>query len=119
MPDNGMMAPDERHLPQELPNVWRSDAAKVRRLGAEPQAATLEACADALERALGEHDNEPLTIPQAATETGLSESHLYRVVSEGRVPNAGRKGRPRIRRRDLPGCAFSAQRGILPARKVP
>lgn len=39
---------------------------------------------------------------QADRESGFSVGHLYRMVGTGQIPNAGRKGAPRIRRRDLP-----------------
>ena len=47
-------------------------------------------------------DDELLTLPQAAERSGISEEHLGRLVRDGKVPNAGRKGRPRIRVADLP-----------------
>jgi len=45
---------------------------------------------------------EALSLPQAASESGYSADHLAREVRVGRIPNAGRRGAPRIRRGDLP-----------------
>jgi hypothetical protein len=43
-----------------------------------------------------------LTLRQAAATSGYSEEHLGRQVLQGKIPNAGRKGSPRIRAGDLP-----------------
>lgn len=43
-----------------------------------------------------------LSLPQAAARSGYSVEHLGRLVREGKVPNAGRRGAPRIRVADLP-----------------
>ncbi len=42
-----------------------------------------------------------LTLTEAADETGRSYSSLQKAVSDGRIPNTGTKGQPRIRRCDL------------------
>lgn len=46
--------------------------------------------------------NEPLTLQQAVAESGYSSDRLGTLVREGRLPNAGESGSPRIRRRHLP-----------------
>jgi len=43
-----------------------------------------------------------LALPEAAARSGYSMEHLGRLVRQGRIPNAGRKGAPRIRAADLP-----------------
>ncbi|KKK68655.1 hypothetical protein LCGC14_2941850, partial [marine sediment metagenome] len=43
-----------------------------------------------------------LSLDEAAAASGLSYSHLQRLVSVGDIPNAGRRGAPRILRKDLP-----------------
>jgi hypothetical protein len=43
-----------------------------------------------------------LTLRQAAEVSGYSEDHLGRQVLQGKIPNAGRKGSPRIKTGDLP-----------------
>ena len=45
----------------------------------------------------------PLTLQEAADETGRSYSTLQKQVAEGRLANVGRRGSPRIRRCDLYG----------------
>ena len=54
---------------------------------------------DVLESAATE---EVLTLQQAANLSGYSLDHLSRQIREGKLPNAGRKGVPRIRQGDLP-----------------
>jgi hypothetical protein len=56
-----------------------------------------------------------LNLEAASRESGLSVNRLRHKVSDGEIPNAGRKGAPLIRRRDLPrkrrggGTAFDAE----------
>jgi hypothetical protein len=86
----------------ELPAVWRSRAIELRRYGADAPATTLECAADELDAALhGRHD-EPLTLAEAAAESGYNAESLGRLVRQRQIPNAGRPGAPRIRRGDLP-----------------
>lgn len=85
-----------------LVSAWRQRVADLRRYGAIPNAATLEAAADELEAALREQAEEPLTLPEASCASGYSADHLGREIREGRLQNVGRKGAPRIRRADLP-----------------
>ena len=47
-------------------------------------------------------DDTPLTLMEAASESGFSRDHLARRVREGIIPNAGCPGAPRIRRANLP-----------------
>ena len=44
---------------------------------------------------------------EAARESGYSADHLGRLVRDGKIPNAGRPGAPRIARRDLPRKAHA------------
>jgi hypothetical protein len=39
---------------------------------------------------------------EAARESGYSAEHLGRLIRTGRIPNAGRRSAPRVRRGDLP-----------------
>lgn len=43
-----------------------------------------------------------LSLPEAAARSGYTAEHLGRMVGEGRIWNAGRKGVPRIRAADVP-----------------
>jgi hypothetical protein len=86
----------------DLPGVWRALAQQQRSLGADPQARTLEWCADQLEAAFHRSDHELLSLYRAAQESGYSTDHLGRLLREGKIPNSGRKSKPMIRRIDLP-----------------
>jgi hypothetical protein len=81
---------------------WKSRATMLREYGAEAQAAAIEACATELTEAVKEWQDEPLTLEQAVEETGYSYSTLQQKVAVGEIPNAGSRGRPRVRRYDLP-----------------
>ena len=50
------------------------------------------------------HDNNEATLARtdATRESGCATDHLGRVVREGKLPNAGRPGAPRIASRHLP-----------------
>lgn len=43
-----------------------------------------------------------VSLAEAAKRSGYSSEHLGRLVRGGKIYNAGRKGRPRIRVRDIP-----------------
>lgn len=81
---------------------WGADAATLRRRGAEREATVLESAAAELAAAQAAWEAELLTLEQAARESGLSYSALEKAVRRGRLPNAGSKGAPRVRRADLP-----------------
>ena len=87
--------------PLDLASDWRSKAAEWRTLAAEGQAATLEACATELEEWWRIREAEPLTLQEAAVESGYSYDYLQHMVG-GVIPNMGEKGSPRVRRSDLP-----------------
>jgi hypothetical protein len=81
---------------------WRAEASTLRRRGAEAQAAALELCATELEEEDRVLSLEAITLEEAERESGYSYSALQKMVSHGRIPNAGTAHRPRVRRRDLP-----------------
>lgn len=88
-----------------LADSWRDEARLLRRRGAPRQADVLESAAEDLEDRLGEWLREPLTIPEAASESGYSEDYLRELVREGRLPDSRPPGSQRpisIRRTDLP-----------------
>jgi hypothetical protein len=64
-----------------------------------------------LDLAMQESEAEVLTLDEAATASGYSADHLRKCVAAGAIPNAGDKGRPRIRRGDLPRKAPRGQSG--------
>ena len=85
-----------------LPADWRNQAKALRRYGGETPAVALDRCADDLEATLRERDETTLSLVEAARESGYSADHLGRLVRDGRIPNAGRPGAPRIARVHLP-----------------
>jgi len=88
--------------PNDLSLEWRELALQQRDLGAEPQARTLEWCADELEEHFRAWRSELLTLEEASEESGYSRDHLGRLLSDGVIPNAGEPYGPHIRRQDLP-----------------
>jgi hypothetical protein len=85
-----------------LPARWRADADILRRRGAVPQAEALESCAVELEAFEQERQLEALTLEQAVIESGYSYSALEKMVRAGQLQNVGIRGKPRVRRGDLP-----------------
>lgn len=81
---------------------WREEAALYRDRGLDQIANLVESLAKELERFDRERQLEALTLEEAASESGYSYSALEKMVRDGRVPNAGSRGRPRIQRQDLP-----------------
>ena len=94
-------------MPKALANRWRAEAELFDQYGS-PLAAACRRHADELEAALRSHADEALDLATAAREAGYSRDRLRHLVAEGTVPNAGRKGSPRIRRGDLPLARRSA-----------
>lgn len=81
----------------------RSKAAELREsFGDEARARALEWAALRVERAIREQADEPLTLAQAAARSGYSASHISRLIRDGKLPNLGRRGTPRVRAGDLP-----------------
>ena len=86
-----------------LSTTWRARASELRTwAAADGPARALEQCAEQLDRALQITESEVLTIGQAALESGYSTEQLRRLIRQGRLPNSGRSGSPRLRRADLP-----------------
>jgi len=56
-----------------------------------------------------------LTLAEAAIRSGYSEEHLGRLVRQGKIPNAGRRGAPRIPVGDLPRRPITRAAGPLSA----
>jgi hypothetical protein len=100
--------------PSHLLAHWRAHAAEIEAY-AQPPAAAFRRAADQLEAVLQSADAKPLTLEQAAAESGYSVDHLGRLIRQRRIPNAGRKNAPRIVRSDLPRKP-SSRGGSLPAR---
>ena len=62
----------------------------------------METCAEQLEQALREQDDQLLNLQEAAALSGYSADHLGLMVRQGDIPNACRPGAPKIRLKDLP-----------------
>ncbi len=86
----------------ELAARWDADAETLERHEDARGATLCRRFAAELREAVRADQDRPLTVAEAALESGFSEDHLRREVASGRIPNAGRKGAPRIRRADLP-----------------
>jgi len=86
----------------ERVSAWREEAAHLEQRGLREAAALMESLADELESTAEASLEEMLTLAEAAETSGYSYSSLERMVRRGEIPNAGAKGSPRIRRRDLP-----------------
>ena len=87
--------------PANLPAEWREKGKGLRRFS-EGAAAAFKECADDLDQAWRIWQEEPLTLDEAAEESGYTYSSLQQKVAAGEIPNIGDKGRPRVRRADLP-----------------
>lgn len=108
--------------PAELAKKWREAAETLQLYGQPETAQVLRGCANSLDAAMRSLDDDKLSLAEAAQESGLSADRLRHMVAEGKLPQAGKKGSPRIRRGDLPlkrrvkGNGFdavSAARSIL------
>jgi hypothetical protein len=88
--------------PADVPEYLRAEAAGLREYGADSNARTLERAAEIMEWAQMVRDNEPLTLQQAAEESGFTYSTIEKKVANEELENVGEKGRPRVRRGDLP-----------------
>lgn len=93
-------------IPSALPPAWRARAAELEPF-ASGAAAAFRQAADELEEAIRQAEDAELTLAEASRESGLAQRTLRLKVASGVIPNAGRKGAPRIRRRDLPRRAGS------------
>ena len=86
---------------RRLIEAWRDRADHLRRYAPEVAAAWEDAATE-----LEEYDREDaqtiLTRVQAAEESGYTPDHISRLIAEKRIKNVGRKGKPLVRRSDLP-----------------
>lgn len=86
----------------ELAERWRTDAELLDKYGDSQVAKVCRTHADELQAALRSAEDDALDLASAAAESGYSTDRLRHMVADGALPNAGRKGAPRIRRGDLP-----------------
>ncbi len=86
----------------DLAARWREEAGLLRGYGASEAGAAAELHAQQLTEAIEEAEHEELTLDEAARASHYSKRRLREMVADGTIPNAGRKGAPRIKRKDLP-----------------
>ena len=84
-----------------LVDTWRAKADMLQSY-APGVAQAFRDAADELCAILDAEGHELLTLQQAACTTGYHPETLGRLIRKGKIPNAGRRGRPRILRCDLP-----------------
>ncbi len=77
-------------------------AADMEMVGGNAVGAAARVLIGEMERFLAERDAELLTLQQAERESGYTYDHLRRLVASGSIPNHGRKGKPLVRRGELP-----------------
>ncbi len=103
----------------ELAERWRDEhATLLRRYGDARGAQICEYHAVQLEEALHAHESELLSIAEASEESGYSASRLYHCIEDGTLPNAGRRGAPRIRRADVPKKLGTRPQGLIPLERA-
>ena len=71
----------------DLGHEWRTRAETLRAYGAAGPADAVERCAGEFEDRLREWWTEPLSLRDAAEESGFSYDRLQRMVGEGDLPN--------------------------------
>lgn len=96
------LPPSPARTLDELLARWEARRADAERLGAMAPIAAIAAEVLADLATLRPPDDELLSLSEAARESGYSVDRLQKLVAQGTIPNAGRKGKPAIRRRDLP-----------------
>lgn len=87
-------------LVSALPTDWRARATELERY-APAAAQAFRDAADQLEGAL-QAPVDSVSINEAASLGGFSADRIQKLVASGRIENVGRKGKPRIRRQDVP-----------------
>lgn len=87
---------------------WRDEADRYERDQAQVAGdKVLRRVADEAEHAFAEWWTEPLDISEASDWTDYSESHLRKLIREGKLRDVRNEGRLRVRRCDLPRKATS------------
>ncbi len=92
----------------ELAAAWRRRAELLAQYGDPNSARLWRLAADELDAMVASEREVPLTLHEAAKRTGYTVDHLAERIRRGELPNAGRKGAPRLRVCDLPAPKRSA-----------
>jgi hypothetical protein len=107
------MRAEERLRPLEATiAAVRADVAILRHYGAELSARAAENVLTRVESALHAEAEELLSIGEAALRTGRSRDTIERAIRQRRLPNAGRRGKPKVRAGDL---SIFRRRSIAPS----
>jgi len=85
-----------------LAREFRVAASVFRQHALESVAIAYERCAQRVEEIVADESEQLLSLREASAMSGYSADHLGRLIREDTIPNAGRKGSPRIMRQDLP-----------------
>jgi hypothetical protein len=88
---------------RDLLDRWAHQRDELARLGALVDGAKLvaEHLAQLAEVGAAEAETS-LTLKEAAIRSGYAPEYLARLIRQGRIPQAGAKGRPRLYAKDLP-----------------
>ena len=103
----------------DLPARFRETAETLRRDGgADQPAVAWERAAELTEESLRGHLDEPLTIEEAALESGYTPRHLRRLGREGKMPidDDGLVLRRHLPKK--PGCGIAASHSDVPSSRV-
>ena len=87
---------------ESLAAGWLEEAETLERYRDERGAAICRMHASELTDAVARQESDLLTLAGASQASGYTADHLRHLIAEGTIPNGGRKGSPRIFRRDLP-----------------
>jgi hypothetical protein len=82
---------------------WTDRGNELKRIGAIVDGERLiSEFLNGLDALFNTEQEQVLTLRQASNASGYSRDHLARLIKTGVIPNAGRRGSPRVRQSDLP-----------------
>ncbi len=81
---------------------WEAEAETLARYKDERGAALCRLHAGELREAARASGEEVLSLAEAASFSGYSADHIRHMVASGKIPNAGQKGSPLVRRAHVP-----------------
>lgn len=81
---------------------WRDEARLLRKRSCPHQANLIESLVEEAQVFLADQSEETVNLQRASELSGYSAAHLGRLIRQGKIPNAGRPGAPRIALKDLP-----------------
>src|SRR5438552_2613779 len=87
---------------RDLIRRLRQEAAFLRKHGSTEAACTKDEDANIVEEFLTQYHLEALDLTAAAAESGYTAQYIGDLLRSGEIENVGEKGRPLIRRQDLP-----------------